>query len=210
MSEYTGMEVNIPRATGLLVALTTAVFAAESIYPSLIDRFALVPSLVPQEPWLLVTHLLLHANAMHIFGNMFALFIFGSYLEGIIGEKRFLFLYFASGIIAGLGQGFSSSVPSIGASGAVFGVIGMLAIIRPRMIIYVYFAPMPMIVAAAGFMLWEYLLINSPDNIGHAAHFTGEAFGVLYGLYWRWKYMRTEENEGTDRPTEEDAEATLE
>jgi len=193
MGEYTGMEVNMPRVTGLLVALTVAAFAAEAVLPPLTYKFALIPSLVLHEPWRLVTYLFLHANAMHIFSNMFVLFLFGSYLERMIGERKFLALYLSSGIIAGLGQGFSSPVPSIGASGAVFGIIGMLAVLVPRMIIYVYFIPMPMIAAAIGYMAWEYLLINSPDNIGHAAHFTGEIVGILYGLYWRWRYRHAEE-----------------
>ena len=184
------MEVNLPRVTTALIFVSALVFVLELFSQSIINTFVLVPSLVLSEPWRLLTHLFLHANTMHLFSNMFVLFLFGSYLEGIIGEKRFLGLYLSAGILAGLGQGFSSAVPSLGASGAVFGVVGMLAMLRPRMIIYVYMMPMPMIVAAMLYMFWEYILINSPDGIGHAAHFTGEVVGVICGLYWRWRYMR--------------------
>ncbi len=189
------MEVNLPRVTTALILISGFVFMLEALSPFFIRAFVLVPSLVSSQPWRLLTHIFLHANTMHLFSNMFVLFLFGSYLERIIGEKRFLRLYLFSGLLAGLGQGFSSSVPSLGASGAVFGVVGMLALLRPRMIIYVYMMPMPMIVAAIGYMFWEYLLINSPDGIGHAAHFTGELVSIIYGLYWRWKYMRGSEEE---------------
>lgn len=119
---------------------------------------------------------------------MLALGLFGSVLENIIGGKKFLLVFFISGIIAGIGSIiFYSS--SIGASGAIYGVMGVLAVLRPRMTVYIGFIPLPMAFAvifwAAGDLLG---LFASADLIAHAAHLFGLVFGLFYGIRLRKEY----------------------
>ncbi len=92
-----------------------------------------------------MTSIFLHASIMHMFFNMLALFFFGPTLERRIGSTNFLMLYFGSGILAGLAQIFMFPLyPVIGASGAIFGVLGALTILMPDMTVYLYFVPLKM------------------------------------------------------------------
>jgi len=129
-----------------LVVINIVIFIFQILYPQITDEFALVSADVLSKPWTLITAMFLHGGIEHILFNMFALALFGSVLERVIGYKKFLILYFVSGIIAGL-----VSIPlyeaTIGASGAIFGVLGALGILRPRMTVYMGYVPMPMALA---------------------------------------------------------------
>ena len=83
----------------------------------------------------LVTSMFMHGSVMHIFGNMLYLWIFGNNVEDLLGRVRFLFFYLACGIVAGLSHVLmnpTSSVPTVGASGAVAGVLGAYLVAYPR------------------------------------------------------------------------------
>ncbi len=127
----------------------------------------------------------LHGGFAHLFFNMFALAIFGTILEKIIGSRRFLTVYFAAGIIAGIASlPFYSAV--LGASGAIMGVLGCLAILRPRMTVWMMYAPMPMIVAAGFWILLDLAgFFSGAGGIANAAHLGGIFFGIGYGLWTR-------------------------
>ena len=87
-----------------------------------------------------VTSIFLHANLSHLFFNMFALFFVGIYLERMVGRRTFFTIFLTSGIIGNLGYLVTASnpqVPAIGASGAVYGVMGALAVIAPFLLVYV-------------------------------------------------------------------------
>ncbi|MCD6381706.1 MAG: rhomboid family intramembrane serine protease [Candidatus Aenigmarchaeota archaeon] len=123
----------------------------------------------------------------HIFYNMFALLLFGIILESVIGSKRFLMIYFASGIASGLvGLLFYSSI--IGASGAIFGILGTLGILRPKLVVWVMGVPMPMLVALVIWALLDFIGIFGSDNVAHLGHLAGLGTGVVYGFLLRPKY----------------------
>ncbi len=180
-----------------LAAVIAVVFAFQLIFPAITLNFAEVPVLVFSEPWRIITHIFLHSTTSitHIFYNLFGLVLFGSILEKIIGWRRFLSTFFIAGIVAGLGsvvvsfiQG-TQNIPSIGASGAIFGIIGMLAILRPRMMVYVVYFPMPMIAAAVVWALIDLVgLFNQFDQINNAAHLFGMLFGIIFAFLIRHRF----------------------
>jgi hypothetical protein len=175
--------------TLIIIVACVVVFILQNIFPSITDEFSLTSSLIVARPWTIITYIFLHASFEHIFYNMFALAIFGFILESIIGSKRFIMVFFASGIAAGIGSLlFYDS--SIGASGAIYGVMGMLAVLRPKMTVFVGFGiPLPMVVAVILWSAGDIFGFFSPlENVAYAAHLFGLAFGLIYGLYIRKEY----------------------
>lgn len=145
------------------------------------------------EPWRFVTSLFLHGNAAHLLYNLFALAFFGSILEKYIGSNKLLFLFFFSGVLSNLiSINFYSS--SLGASGAIFGIIGALIIIRPGQPVFAFGLPMPIFIAG---ILWgagdiigaaAFLAGNAINNTGNIAHLSGMFFGILFGFLLKdWK-----------------------
>jgi len=174
-----------------LLAVCVIVFILQNIYQDLTDQFSLDSSLFLLRPWTIITYIFLHGSFEHLFYNMFALGLFGSVLEGVIGGKKFLLTFFVSGIIAGIGS-LIFYTSSIGASGAIYGILGALAILKPRMTVYVGFVPLPMALAVILWTAGDLLGLFSPsDLIAHAAHLFGLVFGLLYGIYLRKDYGET-------------------
>jgi len=125
-----------------------------SVYGSefFLSNFALTPSLIlaGKNLWTLLTSMFSHVQFFHIFANMFSLFFIGNFLEKIVGKKRFLLIYLIAGLIGGIffvssGIIFGSNVPGIGASGAVFGILGVLVILVPYSKIYLIIGPLILI-----------------------------------------------------------------
>jgi len=105
-----------------LIVANTAVFLLSMTVAGLMDSLVLVPALILQRPWSAITYMFLHGGLGHLFFNMLALFFFGSRVEERLGERRFLILYFASGVAGALLSAvFSPWSAIVGASGAVFG-----------------------------------------------------------------------------------------
>lgn len=155
------------------------------------------PATALDMPWTFVTSIFMHADLSHLFFNMFALFIFGLFLESRVKPHTFLLIYFLAGIVGNLGYmatAANSLVPGVGASGAIYGVLGVLGAIAPRASIYVMLLPIPvpMFVGVIIYALIEFLGFFSPGNIARGAHLGGLAFGVLYGLWLRWQVKRQE------------------
>lgn len=137
-------------------------------------------------PWGLVTHMFLHGSMAHIFFNMLTLFFFGPFLERQVGSRRFLMVYFGSGILAGLMQVLIFPNPVVGASGAIFGVLGALTVLMPDLRIYLFFVPMKILYAVILFAIFDLLLFTMP-GIAHAAHLTGLVIGVVMGYWYKKK-----------------------
>ncbi|MBL7058998.1 rhomboid family intramembrane serine protease [Candidatus Pacearchaeota archaeon] len=149
--------------------------------------------------WTFLTSMFMHANFLHLFVNMFSLMFVGSLVEKILGPKRYFWFYLLSGLFAGLffvlaylfAGNLNLHVPAVGASGALFGLIGFLMLVTPNLPVYVMFIPIPikMKYAAPGMLiiLW---LISRVGNIpiGNAAHLGGLIAGLGYGLYLRKAY----------------------
>ena len=159
------------------------IFILQMLMPIITSSFLLESASVLQRPWTLVTSMFLHGGADHLIYNMFALALFGSILEKIIGSKKFVILYFISGLIAGIGAAIFYPA-ALGASGAIFGVLGCLAVLRPRMTVYVSYIPMPMAIAAVVWGAGDLIGMFAPGQTAHAAHLFGMFFGAGVGLYY--------------------------
>jgi uncharacterized protein len=120
-------------------------------------NLALTPSLIIQGKslWTFLTSMFMHAGFFHLFANMFSLFFIGNFLEKIIGKKRFFLIYFLSGIVGGIFYVLASflfggmDTPAVGASGAIFGLLGILAVLVPFVKIYLILGPLVVLVVQA-------------------------------------------------------------
>ncbi len=158
---------------------------------------ALAPFLVLQPfgegflPWQLVSYMFLHADFYHIFFNLFALWIFGQALENLWGTKRFLLYYFLTGIGAGIIQLFVSSGSTIGASGAVFGILLGFGMMFPNRHILLLFPPIPIkakyFVAIYGGLELFNGLTRVESGIAHFAHLGGLVVGYILIKLWKLK-----------------------
>lgn len=193
--------------TLILIALNFLFFLLtlilQYIYGDVIlENIAIQPSFIlkGEKLWTIFTSMFMHANLMHLFVNMMSLLFLGSFLERLIGSKRFLFIYIVSGIVASLAFVFFAlvfksdlNVPAVGASGAIFGVGGILAVLTPRLPVFILFIPiaMPMwfgIVLMLAVMWIVSAIVGLP--IGNTAHLGGFVAGLIYGFYLRIKYKR--------------------
>jgi uncharacterized protein len=170
------------------------IFIIQSLFPGLTNLLVL-NQLSWSQPWRFVTAIFIHGGLAHIALNLFALLLFGSILEKFIGPKRFLAVFLTTGIIANLiAVNFYTS--SLGASGAIFGILGTLIILRPTMPVWAFGIPMPIFVAgiiwAAADILGAYGFFtgNPLNNTGNIAHLSGMIFGILFGFLYRRKFVR--------------------
>lgn len=168
------------------------VFILQTLISGFTDLFILNSSAY-WEVWRFLTAIFLHGSLIHLIYNLFALLLFGSVVEKFIGGKKFLIVFFVSGIIANLISIMFYEF-SLGASGAIFGIIGALVFIKPTMAVFAFGLPMPMFLAGilwmAGDLLGAYgFLIGNPiDNTGNIAHLIGMLIGLIFGIFFRnWK-----------------------
>lgn len=168
-----------------LSVLIIGVFVLQVSLPGITENLVLNSRAINNfEIYRFVTAIFLHASLSHLVFNLFALILFGLILESIIKSKRFLLVFFLSGIIANIvSVNFYSS--SLGASGAIMGIIGALAIIRPFMMVWAFGIIMPMSIAAILWILGDILGLFMPSNIGNIAHLSGVVVGILFGLIFR-------------------------
>jgi rhomboid family protein len=170
----------------ILIAACVLVFILQSTLPAgTMNNLELSRSSLLSAPWTLVTYMFLHANILHIFFNMLMLFFFGPMLERQIGSVRFLGLYLGSGVLAGLVQVLLFPGAVIGASAAIFGVMGALTVLMPDLRVYLYFIPMKILYVTIIFAALDVLYLGSGDAIAHGAHLVGLAVGALYGYLIR-------------------------
>ena len=163
------------------------IFILQIIIAGFTDLFILDAGLALTRPWVLLTAIFLHSNLVHLLYNLFGLALFGIILEDIIGTRKFLKLFFIAGLAASLiSLPFYTRV--LGASGAVFGIIGMLAILRPRMVIWLYGMPMPMFIALMVWAAIDIFGIFFPSGTANIAHLAGLAAGIMFGIVNYGKY----------------------
>ena len=166
----------------------------------------------------LISYMFLHANFQHIFFNMFAVWMFGRVLEQVWGPKRFLSYYLICGIGAGLIQEvvqyveyatvlsnydsvqtqfgvismgeYLNQMTTVGASGAVYGILLAFGMLFPNSEMFVFPLPVPIKAKyfVIGYAVLELVLgITGGDGIAHFAHLGGMLFGLILILYWRKK-----------------------
>ena len=187
-----------------IIAMIWTIFVRANFF----DYIALKPSNILQGKylWTFLTSMFMHAGVLHLFVNMLSLMFVGNFTEKIIGRKRFLWFYLIAGLFAGLlFVGIEYLFPSgldvgaVGASGALFGVVGLLMLLTPNLPVYIMFIPIPikMKYAAPGMLLVLWLISLAPLAfggeqilIGNTAHLGGLLVGIIYGVYLRNKYKR--------------------
>jgi uncharacterized protein len=179
----------------ILVALMIVIHIAKLNFYSNSEYFILEADKLSQRPWTIFTYMFFHSNLSHLFSNIIALALFGSVLESIIGYKNFLLIFFLSGIFSGLVSVFFYS-GVLGASGSIFGIMGALAVIRPKMLVWAINVPMPIILAIVIWILFDTLGTFYPDNIAHFGHISGILIGLIIGFLIRNKYKIKEEKKG--------------
>lgn len=154
----------------------------------------------------LVTYMFLHdtSSISHILFNMFGLWMFGKDIENYWGTRRFLIYYFVTGIGAGIVQElvwmatlnplYANIAVTVGASGALFGLLIAFAMLFPQARIFIMFIPIPIrapyfVAIYALLELYGGVASSAGDNVAHFAHLGGMIFGLALILYWRrqWK-----------------------
>ena len=159
---------------------------ARIINPDIIYNLGLWQYGFWDRPWTLVTSMFIHANVWHILANMVTLYFFGSYLNRLLGTLKFLIVYFAGGILGGIIYLLLPPSPTtiaIGASGAIFALGGVLAVMRPklRVIVFPIPAPLPLWIAVLGIFVVFSLL----PNVAWQGHLGGLALGLVMGYFFR-------------------------
>ena len=165
-------------------------------YEGFVYYFGLTPILVLEKLyiWQIFSYMFLHGNFWHIFMNMYALFLFGMPVEELWGTRRFLFYYFLTGVGAGLiifimnylAGGMALVIPTIGASGAVFGLLLAFVILFPDIeLLIFFFVPIKAKYLVVLYGLIELLsLISSGvgSSVSHVGHLGGIFVGLVYFL----------------------------
>ena len=182
-----------PVTQALLLANVAIFFLSQLLGPGLLSAFALWPIGGGFWPWQILTYAFLHGSFNHLFFNMLGLWMFGSELEHIWGQKRFLQFFTASVIAAAVTQLvvnalLHSPAPTIGASGGLFGLLLAFAMIFPNRIILLFFV-IPMkakwLVALYGILeLYQGVYVMN-SGVAHFAHLGGMLGGLLMLRYWR-------------------------
>lgn len=167
------------------------------------------------KPYQLVTHMFMHGGFTHILFNMYTLYIFGCVLERVWGSQKFLFYYFVTGIGAALlhmgvmwvqlqgyiadynaGDMFAGtqiqallSTPTVGASGAIYGLLLAYGMLFPDNIMQLIFPPVALkakwFVIIFGALELLLGLSGRGGNVAHFAHLGGMIFGFFLILYWK-------------------------
>lgn len=177
----------------ILIALCVLAFILQAI-PGFTDAFLLESAGVFARPWILVTSIFLHGSLSHLAFNMFALFLFGLLLEQFVGSRRFLLIFFLSGIFASIASALFYPF-SLGASGAIYGIIGTLAAVRPKMIVWAYGVPMPMVAVGIFYLILDLGGLFFPSDVANAAHIAGLVIGAAIGIAIRKPEPKAEKRE---------------
>lgn len=201
----------IPTVTKNLVAINILMFIATLINENfMVANFAMFYPASPFfKPWQILTHMFMHGGFWHIFFNMYSLLMFGSILERSLGPKKFLIFYFVTGLGAvalhtgvewmqarvfianGIAQAYQQLLvtPTLGASGAIYGVLIGFAMLYPQARLILIFPPIPvkakwLVIIFAAIELFSG--INGiQESVAHFAHLGGMLFGWLLIRWWR-------------------------
>lgn len=209
--------IQTPTVTRNLIAINVIVFLATALSKDFMySSFALYyPASRYFHSWQIITHMFMHGSLMHIFFNMYALWIFGSVVERMIGSRKFLIFYFVCGLGAaamhmgvqwleaqsllermadGSQQAMQAyarlkSIPTVGASGAIYGVLIGYALLFPQSRLTLIFPPISLS-ARTWVMIFvgiELLtgITGTADGVAHFAHLGGMLVGWLLFMYWR-------------------------
>ncbi len=207
----------VPYVNYILIVINVVVFIFEFMsgprLEALITEYALVPAQLTAGLDLgdmrsILTSMFLHASWMHLLGNMLYLWIFGDNVEDRLGHFWYLLFYLAGGFVAAFAHWAinpASSIPTVGASGAIAAVLGAYLIMYPRARVYTFipigfFVRLRLLPASLVLLLWfilqlfsGVLTIGAGDMGGTAfwAHIGGFVFGVLVGVLLKGKSVES-------------------
>jgi membrane associated rhomboid family serine protease len=199
---------NLGPVTRTLILLNVAAYALSTMAEEFsIVYLALWPWHVPEhlgappfQLWQLVTYGFLHGGLYHLFFNMFALFMFGSDIERVFGTQRYLIYYLVSVVGAAVAQLVvmmitnGPPVPTVGASGAVFGILLAFGMAFPHRRIMLLIPPIPMpawlFVTLYGLIELAMGVFGTQQGVAHFAHLGGMAAGYVLIRYWRRGRLR--------------------
>lgn len=179
------------------VAVFIIVFLGVGLFSEEIFKYvALQPAAIWQGQmlWTLLTSMFMHGGFFHLFVNMFSLFFLGSFLENLVGKKKYLTIYFLGGL---LGSVFFSLSPlftdnwivmAVGASGAIFAIGGALAVLTPRLPVFIMLIPIPVPMYIAIFLL--FIVLTFIPGIANSGHLGGLVAGLLLGWYYKPEIVR--------------------
>jgi membrane associated rhomboid family serine protease len=197
---------SIPTVTKNIIIINIIMFIATLINEDLMIR--LFAMFYPASPffhwWQPVTHMFMHGGFWHIFFNMYTLFLFGCVLERALGSRRFLIFYFVTGLGAVALHTFVQylqvrytgnlalvcSIPTVGASGAIYGILMGFAILYPNTVLTLLFPPVSL--KAKWFVLifgaLELILgvTGTAEGVAHFAHLGGMVFALILMLFWKY------------------------
>ena len=171
----------------VIIAINLLLLVASLIFTELLFYLGLIPAFLWSHPWTIVTSMFMHSGLWHCTANMLTLYFFGSYLSRLIGDSKFLIIYFSGGILGNvlyilLGDPLSIAV---GASGAVFALGGALAVMRPKLKVFIFPIPIPLnlwIAVIGGFVILSFL-----PYVAWQAHLGGLIVGLIAGYIFRRK-----------------------
>jgi membrane associated rhomboid family serine protease len=172
------------------IFVNIAGFSGLDISRSIIPNLGLSLAGFSHHPWTVVSYMFTHTDFWHLLLNMITLYFFGSFLNRLIGLRRFLAVYFIGGLIGGLfvllfsWPPFGSPyIPTIGASGAIFALGGALAVLTPKLKVIIFPIPVPMPLWVA--ILVSFLVLAFLPNVSWQGHLGGLLFGLLAGWFLR-------------------------
>ena len=198
MNNNSSFLANIPSATKNLLIINALFFLATYLLRNIDWNFLGMYYWQSEDfrIYQIVTYMFMHADIGHIFFNMFAVYMFGSVLEHFWGAKKFLYYYFFAGIGAAIIQQIvwyytGNAGVTIGASGAVFGLLLAYGWMFPNEKLFFMFIPIP-IKAKYFIMIYSFMelflgVVSVSGDIAHFAHLGGMIFGLILMLYWRKK-----------------------
>ena len=166
----------------------TITLAILCIIATILSLPAFVPVEIIDKPYTMFTSIFVHSGYLHLFYNLFGLLLFGIIAEKLIGWKWYTILIFISIGFSEIGYILLSNpfIGAVGISGVIYGIMGLIAALRPKMIVYTPYGPLPMIVAAIVWALIEILMLGANDMVGHSSHLFGLIGGVLFGIAYRF------------------------
>jgi membrane associated rhomboid family serine protease len=178
-----------------LILANILMFIVTLVRPELRFSLGLSRLLFSDRPWTLLTSMFVHAGFWHIFANMFTLYFFGRYVYMLVGEGKFLVVYFLGGLLGGVFY-LLLSAPldiAVGASGAIFAVAGTLTVMRPRLTVIVFPIPVPVplwVAVIGGFLIFTLFSIFHWLPVAWQAHLGGLVFGLAIGYIFRRRERR--------------------
>ena len=177
------------RSIWALIAINTLMFIITTIRPNIANDLAVTKPILNSNYWAIFTAMFVHANFLHIFGNMITLYFFGIFCLQLIDEKWFWLVYFIGGIFGNLLYLLIGPANSavVGASGAIFAIGGIIAMMRPIQKVLLYFVIPVALWVAIGI---AFLLTVFIPGVAWQAHLGGLIVGLIAGFFFRQRERR--------------------